>query len=231
VQVPAQIPRLGPSEDGAEVDVPLDWIYLLTVPSPTGSAPYAAVGVTPPCGFRVRYVTADRGDGRVRLRARARWAGPGPTPTAIPCEARTPTVQLASLGVLRLGDWAVEDVVAPAGDAASARSVVQRVVPDDGRVPALMARWTRPCGARGGCAEGGVCMRLEGHAFCAAPEDPWRSQGQPCPAGSAAVRARPAEGEGPPREVCMPLCDNPEAGPRCAQGLLCLPDHAVCVPR
>ncbi|MBI5514635.1 MAG: hypothetical protein HY909_12745 [Deltaproteobacteria bacterium] len=227
VRAVAEVPPLGPSADGSEVDVPLDWVYLLTAPSPTGSAPYAAVGVTPPCGFRVLYVTADRGDGRVLLRARARREAPGPARAAdARCDAPTPTAQLVSLGVLRLGDWRVEDALARQGpgDAGRVPPVVQRVVPDDRALAPLMARWTRPCGA--GCGEGGVCMRLAGSHFCAAPRDPWRSMGQPCPAGSAAAEAEPSRG-GAAREVCLPLC---EGGSRCAPGLRCVAGHGVCVP-
>ncbi|MDB4928818.1 MAG: hypothetical protein JWM10_1302, partial [Myxococcaceae bacterium] len=131
----AEIPPLGPSADGQEIDVPLRWIHLLAEPAPTGSAPYAVVGAKVPCGYVPRYTVSERGDGEVRLRMRAqRRAVDGGH-----CEGGAPVVELVSLSQLRLGAWRVVDAVPPAGPALPPR--VLHVVPDDGTLAPAAERW------------------------------------------------------------------------------------------
>ena len=223
----AEIPPPGPSADGQEVDVPLRWIHLLAEPAPTGSAPYAVVGATVPCGFVPRYTVSERGEGEVRLRMRAqRRAVEGR------CEGGTAVVELVSLSMLRLGTWRVVDAVAHEdGGTPAATPRVLRVVADDAALAPAAERWTRPCASTADCTAGGVCARVAAGSLCLAPMDPWLHLGRPCPEGLRSVDAAPvAPTDGAPRRACVAGCDGARRCPgrlRCDPAGICLPPPGV----
>lgn len=230
----AEIPPLGPSADGREVDVPIAWAYLLSEPSPTGSAPYAVVGATLPCGFAPAWTISTRapatgpeGGGTVRLRMRARWQGPGePSPAARTCASPPTAVQLVSLSVLRLGAWRVVDEIAHGPTDPALPEVVQHVVADDATLRPAAERWTRPCAADADCP-GGVCAAVGGGRLCAPRTDPWRANGQACPGGTRAVSLRHGEGDAARTwEGCVAACGD---GGACPGALRCDP-VGVCLP-
>ena len=224
----AEIPPLGPSADGQEVDVPLGWIHLLAEPAPTGSAPYAVVGAVVPCGFVPRYTVSERGDGEVRLRMRAqRRSSDGGA-----CEGGTPVVELVSLSMIRLGTWRVVDAVAHGEhDPPAPAPRVLHVVPDDATLAPAAARWTRGCATTADCTAGGVCARAATGMVCLPPMDPWLHLGRPCPDGLRSVAVAPvAPGEGTPWRACVAACDR--AGHcvgslRCDASGICLPSAGV----
>jgi hypothetical protein len=217
----AEIPPLGPSADGSEIDVPLRWIHLLAEPAPTGSAPYAVVGAKVPCGFVPRYTVSERGDGEVRLRMRAqRRAVDGG-----PCEGDTQVVELVSLSQLRLGAWRVVDAVPGPGPTLPPR--VQHVVPDDRALAPAAERWTRLCASTADCIGGGLCARVGAGSICLPPSDPWLALGRPCPEGlrsTAAMAVDPTEA--PPWRACVAACDG---GAHCNGALRCDP-AGICLP-
>lgn len=230
----AELPPLGPSPDGREIDLPLGWVFLLSDPAPTGSAPYAAVGATVPCGFVPAWTVSTKAPGglgqggEIRLRMRARWQGSGaPTGGREPCRDRPEAVQLVSLSVLRLGPWRVRDEIAHGPGDPVLTEVVQRVVADDSALRPPAERWTRPCAADADCP-GGLCAAVGAGRVCLPPRDPWRHNDQDCPGGTRAVsvtHTRPGEG---PRswEACVAAC--PDGG-GCPGTLRCDP-VGVCVP-
>jgi hypothetical protein len=139
---------LGPSADRREVDVPLDWIYLLTDPAPTGRTPYAVVGARVPCGYEALYLTSEKDGSRVKIRFRARWSAATPVPVTPPTCERVAKAWLVSEGILRLGDWEVVDMVPHgASDPPAPTTRVQHVVPEDANLAPLAARWVRGCAA------------------------------------------------------------------------------------
>ncbi len=216
----AEVPPLGPTPDGNEVDVPLAWIHLIADPVPTGTAPSAAVGARLPCGFEPLFAASERGDREVRLRLRARRI-PGRSGT---CTDRPSTVQLVSLGVLRLGDWQVLDASAhaPTDDPAPSR-VTQRVVADDTTLAPTLARWTRPCALERDCSAGGVCARIADVGVCVPPVDPWLGADRHCPGGTHTVDVSRATVTW---RVCLGACEPQHP---CPDEYSCTPS-GVCLP-
>ena len=220
----AEIPPLGPSADGPEVDVPLRWIHLLAEPAPTGSAPYAVVGAVVPCGFVPRYTVSERGEGEVRLRMRAQRR----PSDGVACDGGTPVVELVSLSMIRLGTWRVVDAVAHGEhDPPVLPSRVLHVVPDDATLAPAAVRWTRGCSTTSDCTAGGVCAHAATGTLCLPPMDPWLHLGRPCPDGLRSVAVTPvAPGEGTPWRACVAACDR--AG-QCVGSLRCDPS-GICLP-
>lgn len=221
---------LGPSADRRERDVPLDWIYLLTDPAPTGRTPYAVVGARLPCGYEPLYLTSEKDGSRVKVRLRARWSAATPVPPTLPdCGDRPVKAWLVSEGVLRVGDWEVVDIVPHGpGDPPQPTARVQRVVPEDARLPPLVARWVRGCSTDADCHAGGVCAELDGAALCLPPVDPWLGHGRPCVDGATVAEVR-HRGDGGTRswQACVAACENHG----CPTGLTCsAADHCVPAP-
>ncbi len=218
---------LGPSADRREIDVPLSWIHLLAQPIPTGSTAHAVAGAVVPCGYAAKYLTSSAEGRVVRIRLRAEWTQPGPVPAPLPrCDAPM-RAWLVSEGVLRVGDWEVQDAVPHGpGDPPAPVPRVQRVVPDDGHVPAIPARWYRPCAADGDCTSGGVCARVEGVGVCLPEVDPWLSHRAPCIDGATATDVTWTSDAGVRAwRACLAACENGA----CARGLRCSP-RGVCLP-
>jgi len=222
----AEAAPLGPSADRREVDVPLAWIYLLSDPAPTGSAPYAVLGARLPCGYGVLYGTSDKVDREVRLRLRARYRGEGPVPAVIPpCGDRPMSVHLVSLSILRLGDWRVVDAVPHGpGDDPVPVARVQHVVADDTSLAPAAVRWTRACATDADCASGGgECVRVEGVGVCQPPIDGWLGAGQGCPGGTLGADLHHGTAA---RRGCIAACEDGGVCPgslRCVSGRWCLP--------
>jgi len=232
----AEVPPLGPSADGNEVDVPLSWVFALSDPAPTGSAPYVVAGGTMPCGFEPAWTistrvpaTAGGGEVQLRMRARRRAAGAAGTTAAADggCTTTTFGVSLVSLSILRLGEWRVVDAV-PHGPADPVLvPIVQRVVPDDAALRPAAERWTRACVADAECP-GGVCASVGAGRVCVPPRDPWLHNHQACPGGTRSVEVSHTAPGATARQwqACVAACG--EAG-RCPGALRCDP-LGVCVP-
>lgn len=220
----AEVPPMGPSADGSEVDVPLSWIYLLADPAPTGSTPYAVVGARVPCGFVPRYTVSDKLDGEVRLRMRAQRR-PG---DATHCEGGVEVVEQVSLGLLRLGTWRVVDAVPHgAGEVPAPDPRVLHVVPDDATLRPAAERWTRACATTVDCAGGGECVRVGPSAICQAPLDPWLQLGRPCPEGTRSTTVAPVATPGASRRACIAACSAANA---CPGDLRCDESTGTCLP-
>ncbi len=221
----AEVPPEGPSPDRREIDLAVDWIFLVADPMPTGTAPYAFVHALVPCGYEPYFSASTRSEPDVNVRVRARWAGPGEPPLH-PAVCPRGTTQLVSLGVLRTGDWTVRDRSAPDGSA-SAVPRVQHVLPDVGMAP-KPERMTRACDTTADCVAGGVCVALGPARTCVAEDDPWLSRREPCIAGMIPTEVTLA-GRAPWR-VCMVACGDAGACPgrlQCGAQGVCLPPVAV----
>ncbi len=231
IRMVAEVPPVGDTAQGRELDLPLQWMYLIADPVATGSAPNVAVGAAVPCGYEPYYAASARHYGEVTVRIRARRVPADAMEAG--CVAPRITVHLVSLGVLRVGDWNVVDAVPRGRGEPPAPTVTVHVVPDDpAHLPPALATWTRPCAADRDCVGGGVCAHITSAGLCLAPVDPWLPQGLPCPLGTIPTTVTQGPGLSGTRQACVGSCDASHSCPPrygCGDAGVCLP--AAILPR